>query len=157
MAVPKFVVKRIAKKVIKSVLKRETMGKYKKQVKAEVAAAQKEVDTNLDVDLTTLAKSQSTRKEIRNEAKRRKNATKSEITRETKGKFIPKKGGDNLHVKLTGPAAMGTGGGVKGDRGVFYGNIETAISDNTKVVGPLPRTESPLAKYKCSYNSKKKK
>ena len=72
------------------------MGKYKKQVKAEVAAAQKEVDTNLDVDLTTLAKSQSTRKEIRKEAKRRKNAE-----------------------------------------------------------GSLKRTESPLAKYKCGYNSKK--
>ena len=57
---------------------------------------------------------------------------KVKITNKQK-KFEPKKGGDNLHVKLTGPASMGTGGGVKGDRGVFYGNIETAVSDNTKV------------------------
>jgi hypothetical protein len=51
-------------------------------------------------------------------------------------KFEPKKGGDNLHFKLTGPASMGTGGGVKGDRGIFYGNIETAVSDNTRVKSP---------------------
>lgn len=76
------------------------MGKYKKQVKAEVAAAQKEVDTKspTDVDIETMAKSQSTRKDIREEAKKRRK-NKSGVT----------------------------------------------------------RTESPLAKYKCSYNSKKKK
>ena len=94
---PKKPLEDTSKSIMSSFLKTETMGKYKKQVKAEVAAAQKETLSNTEAGIETIAKSQLTPKEIREEArKRRKN--KSGVT----------------------------------------------------------RTESPLARYKCSYNSKKK-
>jgi len=115
MAVPKFVVKRIAKKVIKSVLKRENMAETKKvkrkEIKAQVEKEAKEqqeliknidVETNIaDIDSMDIAEGNMSKKDKRKEVKKRvkaaKAAAKSQVT----------------------------------------------------------RTESPLARYKCSYNSKK--
>jgi len=122
------------------------MGKYKKQVKAEVTAAQKEVDANLDVDLKTLAKSQSTRKEIRKEAKKRRK-NKSDITRKgAKNKARAKTDLDEKTINWLNNDY---------DPTIMFKDMKGRIRMVTK--SDIIRTESPLAKYKCGYNSKKKK
>lgn len=110
------------------------MGKYKKAVKAEVAAAKEEVDNNLDVDMETLAKSQSTRKEIRKEARnRRKN--KSEVLR-------------------TGPIKKTIPADAKGLLSMVQTPQGKDVVKNRFDYTKMPDGSSITRK--CSYNSKRK-